>query len=87
MSVVSKGLGRVVLAVLVCAGCSTPTPENTESLNRLANASSPYLREHADNPVDWHEWGDEALTKAASEGKPLIISIGYASCHWCHVME
>ncbi|MEQ8807531.1 MAG: thioredoxin domain-containing protein [Imperialibacter sp.] len=87
MSVVSKGLGWVVLAALVCAGCSSPATENTESLNRLAKASSPYLREHADNPVDWHEWGDEALTKAASEGKPLIISIGYASCHWCHVME
>ncbi|MEQ8413673.1 MAG: thioredoxin domain-containing protein [Imperialibacter sp.] len=87
MSVVSKGLGWVVLAVLVCAGCSSPATENTESLNRLAKASSPYLREHADNPVDWYEWGDEALAKAASEGKPLIISIGYASCHWCHVME
>lgn len=56
-------------------------------LNRLSKASSPYLREHADNPVDWYEWGDEALERAAREGKPLIVSIGYASCHWCHVME
>ena len=55
--------------------------------NHLAHASSPYLKEHADNPVDWYEWGEEALTKAKDENKPLIISIGYASCHWCHVME
>lgn len=56
-------------------------------LNRLAKASSPYLREHADNPVDWYEWGPEALEKAKRENKPLLISIGYAACHWCHVME
>ena len=56
-------------------------------MNRLSNAGSPYLREHADNPVDWYEWGPEALEKAKRENKPLIISIGYASCHWCHVME
>ena len=54
--------------------------------NRLSRASSPYLRQHADNPVDWYEWGEEALTKAKAENKPLIISIGYAACHWCHVM-
>jgi uncharacterized protein YyaL (SSP411 family) len=55
-------------------------------LNRLANANSPYLRQHADNPVDWFPWGEEALAKAQKENKPLIISIGYAACHWCHVM-
>ena len=54
--------------------------------NRLSKASSPYLIQHADNPVDWYEWGEEALTKAKKENKPLIISIGYAACHWCHVM-
>jgi len=54
--------------------------------NRLSKASSPYLRQHADNPVDWYEWGDEALSKARLENKPLIISVGYAACHWCHVM-
>ena len=58
-----------------------------KSSNRLADASSPYLKEHADNPVDWYEWGAEALEKAKKENKPLFISIGYASCHWCHVME
>jgi uncharacterized protein len=56
------------------------------NLNRLANANSPYLRQHADNPVDWFPWGEEALAKARRENKPLIISIGYAACHWCHVM-
>lgn len=55
--------------------------------NKLAQASSPYLQEHADNPVDWYEWGSEAMEKAKKEDKPLIISIGYAACHWCHVME
>lgn len=64
----------------------TDAMENKD-LNRLANASSPYLQEHADNPVDWYEWGPEALDKAKEENKPLIISIGYAACHWCHVME
>ncbi len=54
--------------------------------NRLSRASSPYLKQHADNPVDWYEWGEEALSKARTENKPLIISIGYAACHWCHVM-
>lgn len=55
--------------------------------NRLAGSSSPYVRQHADNPVDWYEWGTEALEKAKRENKPLLISIGYASCHWCHQME
>jgi hypothetical protein len=53
----------------------------------LALANSPYLKEHGDNPVDWFEWGPVALEKAKSENKPLIVSIGYAACHWCHVME
>lgn len=55
--------------------------------NKLINESSLYLRQHAYNPVDWHPWGDEALEKAKNENKPLLISIGYSSCHWCHVME
>jgi len=54
--------------------------------NRLADATSPYLLQHAHNPVDWFPWGPEALGKAASENKPIFLSIGYASCHWCHVM-
>lgn len=55
--------------------------------NRLAKETSPYLLQHAHNPVDWHPWGDEALAKAKSEGKLIFLSIGYSSCHWCHVME
>ncbi len=54
--------------------------------NELSRASSPYLLEHADNPVHWMEWGSEALNRARSEDKPLLVSIGYAACHWCHVM-
>lgn len=55
--------------------------------NRLAGETSPYLLQHARNPVDWHPWGAEALSKAAVEEKPLFLSIGYSACHWCHVME
>jgi uncharacterized protein YyaL (SSP411 family) len=55
--------------------------------NRLAGASSPYLLQHAHNPVDWFPWGDEAFAKARSEDRPVFLSVGYAACHWCHVME
>jgi uncharacterized protein YyaL (SSP411 family) len=55
--------------------------------NRLAEETSPYLLQHKDNPVDWHPWGQEALGRAREEDKPLLISIGYSACHWCHVME
>ena len=55
--------------------------------NRLAKESSPYLLQHAHNPVDWYPWGEEALKKAVEEDKPVLVSIGYSSCHWCHVME
>jgi uncharacterized protein YyaL (SSP411 family) len=54
--------------------------------NRLANETSPYLLQHADNPVDWYPWGEEALQKAKQEDKPIFLSIGYSACHWCHVM-
>lgn len=54
--------------------------------NRLAKESSPYLLQHADNPVDWYPWGNEAFKKAREEDKPVLVSIGYATCHWCHVM-
>jgi uncharacterized protein YyaL (SSP411 family) len=56
-------------------------------VNRLAQETSPYLLQHAENPVDWQPWGEEALGRARAEGKPLLVSIGYSSCHWCHVME
>jgi len=54
--------------------------------NRLAGATSPYLRQHADNPVDWYPWGEESLARARAENKPILLSIGYSACHWCHVM-
>src|SRR6195952_5301504 len=54
--------------------------------NRLAHAQSPYLQQHADNPVDWYEWGAEAFDAARERGVPILLSIGYAACHWCHVM-
>lgn len=59
----------------------------SESMNKLIYSSSPYLLQHSDNPVHWQEWGEEALQRAKDENKPIIISIGYAACHWCHVME
>ncbi len=55
--------------------------------NRLARESSPYLLQHKDNPVNWYAWGDEALTRSRSEDRPLLVSVGYSACHWCHVME
>jgi uncharacterized protein YyaL (SSP411 family) len=54
--------------------------------NRLAQETSPYLRQHADNPVEWYAWGEEALARARAEDKPILLSIGYSACHWCHVM-
>ena len=84
-------LGITVLIGLT-TGCS---PKNSamkkdgdhEFTNQLIDESSPYLLQHAHNPVNWHPWGEEALQKAKDENKLLIISIGYAACHWCHVME
>src|ERR671932_1042593 len=55
-------------------------------MNRLAAETSPYLQQHKDNPVDWYPWGDEAFRKARDEDKPILLSVGYAACHWCHVM-
>jgi uncharacterized protein YyaL (SSP411 family) len=58
----------------------------SQTVNRLQHETSPYLRQHARNPVDWYPWGPEALERARREGKPILLSIGYAACHWCHVM-
>src|SRR4026207_1514557 len=55
-------------------------------MNRLAEETSPYLQQHQHNPVDWYPWGEEALSRARSEDRPILLSIGYAACHWCHVM-
>ncbi len=56
------------------------------SLNRLSIETSPYLKQHKDNPVHWFTWGDDAFAAAQAENKPILLSIGYAACHWCHVM-
>ncbi|HWC07572.1 MAG TPA: thioredoxin domain-containing protein, partial [Solirubrobacterales bacterium] len=55
--------------------------------NRLAQETSPYLLQHRDNPVDWYPWGAEALDRARAEDRPILLSVGYSACHWCHVME
>src|SRR5918992_127798 len=55
--------------------------------NLLAGETSPYLLQHKDNPVEWHPWGETALTRAREEDRPILLSIGYSACHWCHVME
>lgn len=83
----------MVFQLVFFTGCSQvnkteeQTKKDSSQLNRLIHASSPYLQQHANNPVDWYEWGEEALQKAKKENKPLLISIGYSACHWCHVME
>jgi uncharacterized protein YyaL (SSP411 family) len=61
-------------------------PGHDESVNRLATETSPYLRQHADNPVDWYPWGPEAFAEARARDVPILLSVGYSSCHWCHVM-
>ena len=63
-----------------------PTPAHSEHTNRLAHEKSPYLLQHAHNPVDWYPWGEEAFAKARRENKPIFLSVGYSTCHWCHVM-
>ncbi len=60
---------------------------NSKKSNRLIFEKSPYLLQHAHNPVDWYPWADEAFAKACQENKPIFLSIGYSTCHWCHVME
>ena len=84
----NKNLSILLVFTLLTA-CKS-SQQNTSQhayTNHLINETSPYLLQHAHNPVDWHPWGDEALEKAKNENKLLIISIGYAACHWCHVME
>ena len=60
--------------------------EGCPTSNRLADETSPYLRQHADNPVDWYPWGDEAFAAARERNVPILLSVGYSACHWCHVM-
>src|SRR5262245_57272116 len=94
---------RLLLVVLVLStltACSSDSRRDSSSSkepepmssppkgkNRLASETSPYLLQHAANPVDWYPWGEAAFAKAMAENKPILVSIGYSSCHWCHVME
>ncbi|MEM7551894.1 MAG: thioredoxin domain-containing protein [Bacteroidota bacterium] len=75
-----------MITILSCQKSNDSSNEH-EYTNKLVSESSPYLLQHAHNPVDWYPWGDEALKKAKDENKLIVISIGYSSCHWCHVME
>lgn len=87
-----RNMAGVVLAASLVSPASaeeirvTPAEEPAKP-NRLVRATSPYLLQHAHNPVDWFEWSDEAFARARAEDKPIFLSIGYAACHWCHVME
>jgi uncharacterized protein YyaL (SSP411 family) len=78
---------RCFLLALLALACPALADEKPRKANRLARESSPYLLQHAHNPVDWYPWGEEAFAKARKEGKLVFLSIGYSSCHWCHVME
>ncbi len=86
-----KGNHLIILALLIlvsaCNKKSTIHKHHSEKANALVNETSPYLLQHAYNPVDWYPWNQEALAKAEKEDKLMIISVGYAACHWCHVME
>jgi len=77
---------RAHLAGLMAIDKTTLPADGGERFNRLIFARSPYLLQHAENPVDWYEWSDAAFELARSEGRPILLSIGYATCHWCHVM-
>jgi uncharacterized protein YyaL (SSP411 family) len=80
--------GFLALTWLVTSGENVVehTHARSEHTNRLAHEKSPYLLQHAHNPVDWYSWGEEAFAKARRENKPIFLSVGYSTCHWCHVM-
>lgn len=88
MKAIKYFLGAIALAFLAVS-CDAEPAADAEPVkeNRLAKEVSPYLRLHAKNPVDWYPWGEEAFAKAKKENKPILLSIGYSTCHWCHVME
>ncbi len=87
MKAVGYFLGVVLLVFLAVSCDAEPSVVAGQKENRLAKEASPYLRLHAKNPVDWYPWGEEAFAKAKKENKPILLSIGYSTCHWCHVME
>ena len=66
---------------------SSSSSSASANVNRLSSERSPYLLQHATNPVEWYPWGEEAFARARNENKPIFLSVGYSTCHWCHVME
>jgi uncharacterized protein len=88
-----KNILVIFISAVIIISCGKSNPETREETsvhnftNRLIDETSPYLQQHAHNPVDWYPWGEEAFEKARTENKPILVSIGYAACHWCHVME
>src|SRR5436190_10270379 len=80
-------LGAIFFAFNACQQPGNYPMNDTHPTNHLAHETSPYLRQHANNPVDWYSWTEEAWKKAKKENKLVLVSIGYSSCHWCHVME
>ena len=75
-----------VIPFLMAVPAAEVSPAQSAHTNRLAQEKSPYLLQHAHNPVDWYPWGEEAFAKARRENKPIFLSVGYSTCHWCHVM-
>lgn len=82
-----KQIALTLILILTLSCQSQNEKDMPEHTNSLINSTSPYLLQHAHNPVDWQEWSEEALAQAKKEDKPILVSIGYSSCHWCHVME
>jgi len=91
MRILFRASRALPFLLFLLPGCGTGQPPVKDTMhehtNRLIHETSPYLLQHAHNPVDWYPWGDEAFTKAKAENKLVLVSIGYSSCHWCHVME
>src|SRR3990170_4755058 len=81
---------RIVMAAIACMLLVVPAVAETPPqacANRLIHSASPYLLQHAHNPVDWYPWGEEAIARAKKENKLIFLSIGYSTCYWCHVAE
>ncbi|HGY90359.1 MAG TPA: thioredoxin domain-containing protein [Planctomycetes bacterium] len=83
----SKSLSILLVLAVISASSTAQEPEKPRHTNALIHSKSPYLLQHAHNPVDWHPWGDAAFAEAKRRGVPVFLSIGYSTCHWCHVME
>src|SRR6187431_2020115 len=81
-----SGDGESVIVARVYGMPASMSSSDQNKLNRLAHETSPYLLQHAHNPVDWYSWGEPAFAAARASGKPVLLSVGYSACHWCHVM-